>query len=126
MTVSIGAVDLNESLYLDGIENAKKIATSKFTHLAGTSTVQVMTLSGGRTLTLTTVSEDGSLTGIFCQSQIDQLKTIEEAGIAVAMVYRDRGTFNVLVTNTNFKQFNQREPVHPGKAYTGSITTIEV
>ena len=123
MTVSIGGVVLNESLYLDGIENAKRIATTKYSHLAGTTTIQVMVMGDNLPLKLTTVAEDGSTTGLWCQHQIDQIKTIEQGGVPVELVYRDRGSFNVLITGTNLKQFNQREPVHPGKAYTGSIST---
>jgi hypothetical protein len=124
MTVSLGGVLLNDDLYLDGIENAKKLAVTRYTHLAGTSTTVAMPLSGGRTLTLMTTSSP--LQGIWCQSQVDQIKAIEGTGAQVTLTYRDRGNFEVIISGTNFKQFNKRESVNPNKKYTGSVTTVEV
>ncbi len=123
MTVSIGGVVLNDNLTLSGIENAKRIATSKFTHFAGTNTVQVMPMGDSMPLSLTTVSINGPTQGRFCQHQIDQIKSIEAGGVPVALTYRDLGMFNVLIVGTKFSQRNQRVPTsEPNKAYTGAIT----
>ena len=124
--ISIGAIVLNESLYLSGIENANNVAVSQSRTLGGGSVVQLMTLDGGRSLTLSTINADGSITGMWCQSQIDDIKALEATGIHATLTNRDRGTFTVLIVSTNFQQYDQREPVHEFKKYTGSVALVEI
>jgi len=124
--ITLGAITLNESLYLEGIDNAQNIAVSQARTLGGSLIVQTMQMDGGRTFTLGTVRADGSITGMWCQQQIDAIKALELIGGAVTLVYRDRGSFNVMISGTNFVQLYQREPVNIYKKYTGSITLIEV
>lgn len=126
MTVSLGGVVLNSNLYLDGIENAPRIAVNKFRHLAGTSTLQTMSMSGGDTLILTTTNDKGVRQGCFTQAQIESLKALEGAGVAVTLTYRERGNFNVLIRGTNFRQLEQNVAYSASKQYTGSITLEEI
>lgn len=123
-TITLGGLSLNKDLYLDGIVNAKNIAVSKVRTLGGVADTRTMTQDGGRSLLLTTLSDP--LQGIFCQNQVDSIKEMETAGIGVTLTYRDSGDFLVLITGTNFTQFNQREPLGPNKKYTGGIQLTEV
>lgn len=124
--IKLGTIDLNESLYLSGIDNANNIAISQSRTLGGGSVVQSVSLDGGRNFSLSTVNTDGSITGMWCQSQIDLIKEQEKTGVPILLIYRDRGTFNVLIISTNFQQYDQREPVHEFKKYTGSISMVEI
>lgn len=122
--ITLGGLSLNKDLYLDGLVNAKNISVSKVRTLGGVSDTRTMTQDGGRPLLLTTLSDP--LQGIFCQSQVDAIKAMETAGVGITLTYRDSGDFLVLIVGTNFRQFNQREPIGPNKKYTGSIQLTEV
>lgn len=123
---TLAGITLNDSLFLQGIETAQKVAVNQFRTLGGESRLQAQPLTGGRALQLTTVNADGSLTGNWCQSQIDALKVYEGTGIPVLLVDRYDRQYTVLIVSINVTQFEQRVPIHPGKLWVGSISMIEV
>jgi len=123
---TLAGITLNDSLFLQGIETAQKVIVNQLRTLRGESKLQVQTLTGGRTLQLTTVNADGSLTGKWCQQEIDDLKIHEASGIPVLLVDRYDRQYTVLITSINVTQFEQRVPIHPGKLWVGSISMIEV
>ncbi|MCK4815583.1 hypothetical protein KA005_07430 [bacterium] len=123
---TLAGIELNDSLFLQGVETAPKVAVNQFRTLGGESRLQVQSLIGGMGLQLTTVNADGSLTGRWCQQEIDDLKVYEGTGVPVLLVDRYSRQYTVLITSINVTQFEQKVPIHPGKLWVGSISMIEV
>lgn len=124
MSVTLGGVPLNSSLVLESVENSPDFAYSTQRTIGGNLAIQTSSLNGGRVFMLTTKST-GSLMGMWCQSQIDQLKTIAAAQFPVTLDH-PRGVFNVLIAEFDVEPFDDREPISPVKQYTGGVKLIEV
>ncbi|MCA1807446.1 MAG: hypothetical protein LC687_06340, partial [Actinobacteria bacterium] len=113
-------------MYLEGVESAENIVYEQKRSLEGSSYLRTVALSGGRTLTLGTVSSSGSIMGLWYKKDVDDIKALELANAAVTLDYHGT-TFTVKVVDTsNFEQFLHTEPVSDCKLYTGTITMIEV
>lgn len=123
---TLAGIELNNSLFLDGVENERKVIINKFRTLDGESRIQAKPKTGGRPLRLTTVSDDGAITGIFCQNHIDALKPFEATGIPVLLVDRYNRQYIVVLEKIDVTQLNQREPISPTKKWVGSISMTEV
>lgn len=123
---TLAGIEINNSLFLQGVETERKVIVNQFRTLEGESRLQVRPLTGGRELRLTSVSDDGALTGWWCQHHIDALKPHEATGVPVQLVDRYARQYTVLIIKIDVTQHNQREPVNPSKKWVGSISMIEV
>jgi hypothetical protein len=123
---TLAGISLSDSLFLNGVETENVITVNVLRSLTGEAIPQAATLSGGNELELMTVTNDGSLTGKWCQHQLDALKIIMKSGLEVPLIDRYGRVFNVILTDIDVNQYDQREPVSPAKVWVGSVTMIEV
>ena len=123
MTITLGGLEINDNMYLSGLENAPGIAFSQVRTILGTSVTAVKPLIGGRSLVLG--SQKGkSLQGIWCSHIIDSLKPIESQGSVISLDYRGN-IFNVIIVKTSFSPMLVSEVEGPNKKFTGEVYLVE-
>lgn len=124
--ITLGGITISDNMYLGGITQSQQIAYQQVRTVEGLSKLTTVSLTGGRNLTLGTVSMNSAIQGIWCQSVIDQLKDLEKTNIDCVLDFHG-DTYNVrIIDTTDFTQMFQFEEVSPDKKYTGSIKMIEV
>lgn len=124
--ITIGGVELNKSLYLDKRNSAAAVSVSTEVTVEGYSYTMAKPYLGGRQLELGTMSKGGRIMGIWCQEQIDQLKSFEQLAQAVTLDYHGE-TFNVLIESMDLDDpLHQNQVEGPGKLFVGKITLMEV
>lgn len=123
--ITLNGVTISDNMFLDGIESSSNVIYTKKTSIGGVSKVYAKRKVNGRELSLGT-QEDGKIQGIWCKSQIDQIKEIEKMAVPVILNYRGI-EYNVMVVDTsNFKPLHIFEIEGSNKKYTGKILMIEV
>ncbi len=124
--ITLGGIVISDNMYLGGVTQAQQIAYQQVRTVEGLSKLTAVGLTGGRNLTLGTVSMNSSIQGVWCQSVIDQIKVLEKTNADCVLNYQ--GTiYNVrIIDTTDFTQMFQFEETSPDKKYTGSIKMIEV
>lgn len=124
MTITLGGVTISNNMYLDGRETRPSVAVEQVVTIDGTSIIRTRALNLGGHFTLGSQSS-GAVQGIWCLSNIKDIKALEQLAVAVVLDYH--GTlYNVVIESTNFSPFFQWEPEGPGKKFTGTVSLIEV
>lgn len=126
MTITLGALTINDDMYLDGVVQAKNISYEQKRSIEGVSAVSTKVIVGGKLLTLGTTNERGATQGIWFQKEIDALKALELQNLVLTLDYHGAVYTVKIVDTTDFKQLQQFEPVHPCKMYLGKFSMIEV
>lgn len=123
---TLGGVDIGPNMYLDKVLDAPSTSSSQVRTVKGLSTVFINPLQGGRNLTIGTLSANGSIMGIWCQSTIEAVKALAQSALAVDLVYGG-DTYSVLIVgNSGFKPLRNSDPEGPSKSYTGQFFLTEV
>ena len=124
--ITLGGIVISDNMYLGGVTQARQVVPQQLRTSEGISLLTVHATPGGRTLTLGTTNLNGATQGIWCQSNIDEIKDLEATNVPVVLNHNG-DIYNVRIVDTSdFTQFFQNEPVSPNKKYTGKITMIEV
>ena len=124
--ITLGGIELDENLQLQGLETAPDLDVSQVITLGGISHVTTMPREGGRQLALSAINEGGNIHGRYTIEQINAIKTLSALRVPVTLVHH-LGTLEVLIVSTA-----EISPVF-GYAdsqsedwYTGTIKLIEV
>lgn len=126
MAITLGGVVLDRSLYLDKRNSAPLNSVQSMVTVDGMSYIISKPYFGGRELSLRSMNQSGSLMGLWCQYQIDDLKILEQNSQSVTLDYHGE-TFDVLIQKIDLDSplhHNQEEG--PNKIFTGEITLMEV
>jgi len=86
MTVSLGAITLDDNLRLDGVHTSPASAGSARATMGGI-VIQAMPMNGGRVLALVATMDGDAVKGVFTQAQLDALVSLRDAGVPVALVH---------------------------------------
>nr|WP_321465164.1 hypothetical protein [uncultured Desulfobulbus sp.] len=119
MTILLGGITLSDHLTLD-LQGAG-VGYSQRRLIGGASVIQVDGNVGGQVMVLNSASD-------MTKVQLDQIKAMQSAGIAVELVHH-RGTFQALIVDTSdmTDDFEIANPdADPTLTVSGNITLIEV
>jgi len=86
MTVSLGAITLDDNLRLDGLHTSPGAAGSARATLGGV-VIQTMPMIGCKTLSLVATLDGTAVKGVFTQAQLDAMVALRDAGEPVALVH---------------------------------------
>lgn len=128
MVNRIGNLNFDDDVALHGLESSKDIATATTTSMGGVTTTLTAPVVGGRSLSLVAIQSGDEIFGHFTLAQIEAIKSIAAAGVAVTLVHH-RGTFNVLVLAVTDVQGVTTDIVvnpTPDHWYQATIQLIEV
>ncbi len=125
MTITLGGIDINNNMYLSGVESASLVSVEQLWTIDGNSVTRAKPLNGGRLFTLGTQNQSGSTQGIWCYEDIELVQALEQLAQGVVLNYR--GTdYNVLISGTSFTPLHQFEEEGPYKKFLGTISLTEV
>lgn len=124
--ITYGPIPISDNMYLSGkIEGKPHVFVQQRT-LDGNPRTKRFSTPQGRSFTLGTTAIGNSIQGIWCQDVIDQLKTLQETGLAYSLDYHGDVYNVVIVDMSDITQMFQWEQIHSKKSYTGTIQFIEV
>lgn len=118
--IKLHLTELDDNLILRGPENNAPIAYSVRDLLGGGAVIQVDQRTTGAALTLAAIDEETRRQGRFCQSQIDELRTVASLGQPVELLYHGT-TYTVYILEFDVVESDERELRGPNKKYYGSI-----
>ncbi len=124
MTVTLGGLDINNNMYLGGLESASLVSVEQRWTVEGNSVIRTKPLNGGRSLTLGSQNKSGSIQGIWCLRDILLIQDLEQAGQSVELDYRG-DVYNVIIASTAFRPLHQFELESADKKFLGTLSLIE-
>jgi len=124
MSITLGGVELNQNLSLDGLVGTADTLSSMDVTLSGNTILQIRPASLSRLLTLIALDSNYKQ-GWFCHFQIVALKEIANSALPVALVYADE-TYSVVITDIKVQEWYSWEPINDFKRYSGTISLQEV
>ena len=126
MTVSLGAITLDDNLRLDGVLSQSSLAGSARPTMGG-ACLQTLTMSGGKTLQLVATMDGNSVYGSYTGAQLAILAAIRDAGSPVTLIHH-LGTWTVWIPPDGISVEQVDDYADPGADswYVGTLTLITV
>lgn len=124
MAITIGSVNLNENLLLNGIFDSAQVSIKAERTLSGRRVIFPYP-SPGRNLVLTTSGPNGRYYGFFTRDKLIELATIRDSGSITTLNYR--GTeYSVIVESLNVTQISGTALIKDNDMFSGDINLLEI
>lgn len=121
----IGPLTLSDNMSFVGDVESSQVIYEPQRTIEGLSKVTITEKIGGRIFTIGSDLSDGSTMGIWCQSDIEDVKALELSRAPQTIIANGKTYSAYIVETTNFTPMFKQEPSGPTKKYTGTIKLIE-
>ena len=127
MAVSLGDINLDEDLALNGHLNSSGLMAASARATMGGICIQSIPMSGGKTLTLSAAKDGDTVKGAFTRAQVEEIAALRDAGAPVPLVHH-LGSWKVWLAPDAINVSPALDRVNPGadEWYVGTITMITV
>lgn len=125
MTITLGALTLDDNLQLRGLEARPLVTHTVSRTILGRTIVETMQAPAGHALELTADDDGSAVRGVFLRSDVDSILALRDSGAVVLLVH-PRATLNVMVTGVDVDPvFDVNDPAADWW-FTGSVQLLTV